>query len=291
MELSQLRAFLTVAREGNLTRAAQQLHLTQPAVSLQIKALQQSLKVQLFLRTPTGMTLTSDGAKLLPLAERVISGSVELMHAAQALNSTLSGHLAIGTILDPEFTRLGAFLKLLVEAHPHISTRLQQGMSGWVEQQIRNGHLDVGYFVGTPARDCHSLVLTSFVYNVVAPQGWRRRVEDKDWKSLATLPWVWSPPESVHNRLLTKVFDQYQSNPGKVAMVDQEASMLDLVKSGIGLSLVRDSVALREARAHGLVIANAVSVTTELSFLCLNSRRHEPTIAHAFQLLHDLWQQ
>jgi DNA-binding transcriptional LysR family regulator len=291
MELSQLRAFLTVAREGNLTRAAQQLHLTQPAVSLQIKALQQSLKVQLFLRTPTGMTLTSDGAKLLPLAERVISGSAELVHAAQALNSTMSGNLAIGTILDPEFTRLGAFLKLLVEAHPHISTRLQQGMSGWVDQQIRDGHLDVGYFVGTPARDCHSLVLTSFVYNVVAPQGWRRRVEDKDWKSLATLPWVWSPPESVHNRLLSKVFDQYQVNPGKVAMVDQEASMLDLVKSGIGLSLVRDSVALREARAHGLVIANAVSVTTELSFLCLNSRRRESAIAHAFQLMQDLWQQ
>ena len=291
MELTQLRAFLAVAREGNLTRAAQQLHLTQPAVSLQIKSLQQSLNVQLFMRTPTGMALTSDGAKLLPLAERVISGSVELMHAARALHSTISGHLAIGTILDPEFTRLGAFLKLLVEAHPHISTRLQQGMSGWVEQQIRKGHLDVGYFVGTPARDCHALVLTSFVYNVVAPQGWRRRVEDKDWTSLATLPWIWSPPESVHNRLLTKVFDQHQVNPGKVALVDQEASMLDLVKSGIGLSLVRDSVALREARAHGLVIANAVSVTTELSFLCLNSRRQETAIVHAFQLMQDLWQQ
>lgn len=291
MELSQLRSFLAVAREGNLTRAAQQLHLTQPAVSLQIKSLQQSLNVQLFMRTPTGMALTSDGAKLLPLAERVINGSAELMLAAQALNSTISGHLAIGTILDPEFTRLGAFLKLLVEAHPHISTRLQQGMSGWVEQQIRNGQLDVGYFVGTPARDCHALVLTSFVYNVVAPQGWRRRVEDKDWKSLASLPWIWSPPESVHNRLLTKVFDQHQVNPGKVAMVDQEASMLDLVKSGIGLSLVRDSVALREARAHGLVIANAVNVTTELSFLCLNSRRQESAISHAFQLIQDLWQQ
>ena len=291
MDLTQLRAFATVAGEGNLTRAAVQLHLTQPAVSLQIKALEQSLKVQLFTRTPTGMVLTGDGAKLLPLAERVIGSSVELSHAAHALNSTLNGHLSIGTILDPEFTRLGAFLKLLVEAHPNIATRLQQGMSGWVEQEIRNGHLDVGYFVGTPARDCHSLVLTSFVYNVVAPQGWRRRVENKDWKSLATLPWVWSPPESVHNRLLTKVFDQYQVNPGKVAMVDQEASMLDLVKSGIGLSLVRDSIALREARAHGLVIANAVSVTTELSFLCLNSRRQETAITHAFQLMQDLWRQ
>ena len=291
MDLTQLRAFATVAGEGNLTRAAMHLHLTQPAVSLQIKALEQSLKVQLFTRTPTGMALTGDGAKLLPLAERVIGGSIELLHAAHTLNSTLNGHLSIGTILDPEFTRLGAFLKLLVEAHPHISTRLQQGMSGWVEQEIRNGQLDVGYFVGTPARDCHSLVLTSFVYNVVAPKGWRRRVEDKDWKSLAGLPWVWSPPESVHNRLLTKVFDQYQVNPGKVAMVDQEASMLDLVKSGIGLSLVRDSVALREARAHGLVIANAVSVTTELSFLCLNSRRQESAITQAFQLMQDLWRQ
>lgn len=291
MDLTQLRAFTMVAEEGNLTRAAAQLHLTQPAVSLQIKALERNLKVQLFVRSPTGMVLTRDGAKLLPLAERIIGSSLELLHAAHALNSILDGHLAIGTILDPEFTRLGAFLKLLVEAHPHVSTRLQQGMSGWVEQEIRNGHLDVGYFVGTPARDCHSLVLTSFVYNVVAPQGWRKRVEDKDWKSLASLPWVWSPPESVHNRLLTKVFDQHQVNPGKVALVDQEASMLDLVKSGIGLSLVRDSVALREARAHGLVIANAVSVTTELSFLCLNSRRQESAITHAFQLMQNLWGQ
>ncbi|MDP4836963.1 MAG: LysR family transcriptional regulator [Burkholderiales bacterium] len=291
MELSQLRAFVMVTKEGNLTRAALQLHLTQPAVSLQIKALQQSLKVQLFTRTSTGMALTSDGAKLLPLAERIISGSVELIHAAHTLHSTIAGDLAIGTILDPEFTRLGAFLKLLVEAHPQISTRLQQGMSGWVEQEIRNGNLDVGYFVGTPARDCHSIVLTSFIYNVVAPPGWRRRVENKDWKSLAALPWVWSPPASVHNRLLTKVFDQYQVNPGKVAMVDQEASMLDLVKSGIGLSLVRESSALREARAHGLVIANAVSVATELSFLCLNNRRREPTIDRTFQLMQDLWQQ
>lgn len=290
MDLTQLRAFVTVARQGNLTRAALQLHLTQPAVSLQIKALQRGLKVQLFTRTPSGMMLTPDGAKLLPLAERIISSSIELVQAAHSLHSTVTGHLAIGTILDPEFTRLGAFLKLLVEAHPNISTRLQQGMSGWVEQQIRSGKLDVGYFVGTPTKDCHSLSLTTFVYNVVAPKGWRKRVENKDWKTLAGLPWIWSPPESVHNRLLTNVFEEHQVDPDKVAMVDQEASMLDLVKSGIGLSLARDSIALREARAHGLVIANAVSVTTELSFLCLSSRRHESVVASSFRLMQDLWQ-
>ncbi len=130
MDLTQLRAFITVAREGNLTRAAERLHVTQPAVSLQLKSLQQTLVVQLFTRTPAGLTLTADGAKLLPLAEKVVAGSQELVQAAHSLHSTLSGKLAIGTILDPEFTRLGAFLKMLVEGYTQVPTDLKHGMLG-----------------------------------------------------------------------------------------------------------------------------------------------------------------
>jgi len=66
--------------------------------------------------------------------------------------------------------------------------------------------------------------------------------------------------------------------------------MLDLVKSGVGLSLVRESIALREAHVHGLVIANQVSLATELSFICLAKRRNEPVIAAIFSLLNTLWQ-
>lgn len=290
MDLTQLRAFVTVAREANLTRAAQLLHLTQPAVSLQIKSLQHSLGVTLFQRSPSGMRLTSEGSKLLPLAEKVLLGSRELLHAARSLTTTVAGSLAIGTILDPEFTRQGAFLKSLVEGYPQISTRLQHGMSGWVQQQIRLGHLDVGYYLGEPDKSCHSITLTSFRYSVLAPQGWKSRVQGKDWDELALLPWIWAPPESVHNRLLSKAFAEHHAEPARVALVDQEASMLDLVKSGIGLSLVRDSTALREAHAHGLVIADRVSVTTELSFICLAQRKQEIPVSTAFTLMHNLWQ-
>jgi DNA-binding transcriptional LysR family regulator len=289
MDLSQLRAFVTVAHEGNLTRAAERLHLTQPAVSLQIKSLQASLNLQLFARTSTGMALTDDGAKLLPFAERVMESMAEFRQGANALHMTLSGTLSIGTILDPEFIRLGAFLRRLVETYPQVSTQLQHGMSGWVLQQIKSGELDVGFFLGTPGRECHFQTLTSFTYNVVAPQGWKSRVAGKDWPALAKLPWIWTPPESAHNRLLSKTFAQYKVTPNKVALVDQEPSMLDLVKSGVGLSLVRESVALREAHAHGLVIADAVSLSTELSFITLAKRRNEPTIAAVFSLLQGLW--
>jgi DNA-binding transcriptional LysR family regulator len=289
MDLTQLRAFITVAREGNLTRAAAQLHLTQPAVSLQIKALQQSLNLVLFTRTPTGMMLTADGAKLLPLAERVLASSRELEQAAHSLNSTLSGKLSIGTILDPEFTRLGGFLKGLVEAYPQVSTELQHGMSGWVQQRIRHGELDVGYYLDEPLPQMHVLPLRNFTYQVLAPAGWEKRVIGKSWSQLAQLPWIWSPPESVHHRLLSKVFGEHGAEPLRVALVDQEASMLDLVKSGVGLSLVRDSIALRESQAHGLVMADSVSLTTQLSFICLSNRRAEPAISTAFQLMDNVW--
>lgn len=290
MDLIQLRAFVTVAREGNLTRAAERLHLTQPAVSLQIKSLQAELNLQLFTRTPSGMALTDDGTKLLPFAERVMESVTEFRQGAASLHSTLSGQVSIGTILDPEFIRLGPFLRRLVETYPQVSTRLQHGMSGWVLQQIRSGALDVGYFLGAPGKEFHAQTLTSFTYNVVAPQGWKNRVAGRDWPELAKLPWIWTPPESAHNRLLTKTFAQYKVTPNKVALVDQEPSMLDLVKSGVGLSLVRESIALREAHVHGLVIADAVSLSTELSFIALAKRKNEPLIAAVFAILQDLWQ-
>jgi DNA-binding transcriptional LysR family regulator len=289
MDPVQLRSFVTVALEGNLTRAAKRLHLTQPAVSLQIKALQANLKLQLFTRTASGMQLTDDGAKLLPFAERVLSSIAEFRQGADSLHSTLSGRLSIGTILDPEFIRLGAFLKQLVEKYPQLSTELQHGMSGWVLNQVRSGALDVGYYLGSPGKDFHAETLTSFTYNVVAPRGWKTRVAGKDWPALSQLPWVWSPPESAHNRLLTRVFAEYRVVPRKVALVDQEPSMLDLVKSGVGLSLVRESIALHEAHTHGLVIADRVHLATELSFICLAKRRQEPAIHAVFSILKALW--
>src|SRR5450830_1080413 len=291
MDLTLLRAFVTVAQEGNLTRAATTLHLTQPAVSLQIKTLQERLQLQLFVRTNAGMRLTDEGTKLLPLAQRQLQYLQEFRQHAAALHQLdqVSGKLAIGTILDPEFIRLGAFLKRLVESYPQLSTQLQHSMSGDVLQQIKSGHLDVGYYLGSPNKSFHRLTLTQFTYCVLAPSGWKNRVAGKDWPALAKLPWIWSPPESAHHRLLSKIFAQYKLTPNKVALVDQEPSMLDLVKSGVGLSLVRESIALREAHAHGLAIADAVSLTTELSFIALAKRRSEPTIEAVFALLKTVW--
>ena len=291
-DLQLLHAFVTVAREGNVSRAATRLHLSQPAVSLQLKRLGESTGLLLFTRTPQGLALSADGAALLPQAERVLAAVGDFQLAAERLNSTVRGRLRIGTILDPQFTRLGVFLRELVESAPQIATELRHGMSGSVLAQIRRDELDVGFYLGDagkPLPDLAARTLTRFSYRVVAPAGWGPQVRGRDWKGLAALPWLATPPESAHHRLLAQVFGPLGLAPRQVALVDQEASMLDLLKSGIGLSLVRDSIAIRESQAHGLVIADRVELACELQFVSRAARAGEPVVASAWAALERVW--
>jgi len=295
-DLQALRAFVAVAREGNVSRAATRLNLSQPAVSLQLKALAELTGLQLFTRTPHGLALTPDGAALLPQAEKALAALADFSQAAQSLHSTVRGRLRIGTILDPEFTRLGAFLRELVETAPQIETELRQGMSGDVLAQIGRGELDVGFYLGLPGEAVtesggpfEARVLSRFSYRVLAPAGWGEQVLGRDWKALAALPWIATPPASAHHRLLAGVFGPLGVMPRQVALVDQEASMLDLVRSGIGLSLVRDSIAIREAQARGLVVADRVSLDCQLCFVSLRARRGEPVVASAWAALGQVW--
>lgn len=308
-----LRAFVAVVREGSVSRAAQRLHRSQPAVSLQLKALAAATGLQLFQRTPHGLALTADGAALLPQAEKALAALADFGQAAQNLQASVRGRLRIGTILDPEFTRLGAFLKELVESAPQIDTELRQGMSGEVLAQLRRDELDVGFFLALPdqlpaGRDgtqpvalapgpggaLRARALTRFTYRVLAPAGWGPRVLGRDWAGLAALPWLATPAGSAHHRLIAQVYGPGSLTglePRRVALVDQEASMLDLVRSGVGLSLVRDSIAIREAQARGLVIADRVQLDCCLSFLCRHERADEPVIAAAWQALQAAWGQ
>ncbi|MEN4917843.1 LysR family transcriptional regulator [Achromobacter spanius] len=287
MDLKHIRTFAAVAREGNLTRAAEHLHLTQPALSLQLKNFQESLDLTLFARTAQGLAPNADGRALLPSALRILDALDDFQRAIGALRDTVQGELRIGTILDPEFLRLGATLQYLVEHYPKIRPTLRHGMSGSVGRQVRLGELDVGFCLGPqdPGGNppgLHAQPLASFAYYVVAPKGWSAQVTGRGWAEIAALPWIWTPPDSVHHRLLSAKFDALGIAPHAVAEVDQEASMLDLVRSGVGLSLARDSIALRESQASGLQLVKGLSIQAELSFVTQASRREDPLVAAAF---------
>lgn len=303
IDLRTLRAFVTVARAGNVTRASEQLLLTQPAVTLQLKRLASNTGITLFRRTSTGLELTREGALLAAKAELVLAALVDFDQTAGHLASRMRGKLRIGTIIDPEFTRLGAFLKALIEVGPGIETTLRHGMSGDVPEGLRQNALDAGFFLGDP-RDfdsvaersdeggptlLHSRELAQLTYRVVAPPSLGSLVRGAGWAQLACLPWIGTPSASVHNRLLARLFADLGLSQNVVAQVDQEASMVAMVRTGVGLSLCRESIALHEQQAHGLVIADAVKISTMLSFICLEARVRDPAITAAFNAIRRVW--
>lgn len=294
--LQSLRAFVMVAREGSVSRAAARLHLTQPAVSLKLKQLQDELDLKLFLRKPQGLVLTPDGQALLPSAEKALATMSAFEQSARALHSTLRGRLRIGTIVDPEFIRLGAFLHRLVERAPQLETELRQGMSGSVLEQVRDGRLDVGFFLAPPgagpgvlASEVAHRELTGFHYYVIAPAGWGQRIVSNEWPELATMPWIVTPENSVHHRLLKGILEPLGLVPHGVAQVDQEACMLDLVRAGVGLSLARDALAMAERQERGLVVVEGVQLPCALSFIWHRDRQDEPLIAEALETLAGVW--
>lgn len=296
MDTALLRALVAVAREGSLTRAAARLHLTQSALSLRLKRLHEAVGVTLLERTPRGMRLTEAGRRLLPAAERALAAGEEFRAAAGGLQGTVSGRLRIGTVVDPEFLRLGLFLRQLTERSPGLSLELAHGMSGAVTRDVEDGDLDVGYTLGQPGLPelqgrFHALQLTAFAYRVIAPPGWAGRVRGRGWRELAALPWIATPPASVHHRLLGRVFAAEGVEPNVVARVDLEPSMLDLVRSGVGLALARESIALQRAHADGTVIADAVSLGAGLGFVCRADRREEPPIRVALEAMEAVWRE
>lgn len=295
--INMILAFVTVAREGSVSRAAEALNLTQPAISHQIKRLSEETGLTLFTRTPTGVSITPDGAALLGKAEQVLEAATDFRRSARQRVGRVTGKLRIGTIVDPEFIRLGRLLSRLRRDYPEIETELSHGVSGDVLAWLSRGQIDAGYYLSAPddfpdaagEHAVHAIRLADFTYRVIAPAGWQGRVESADWQALAALPWIGTPPASVHHRLLARVFAAQGCAPDVVALVDQEASMLEMVRSGIGLSLCRDSIALHEKQSFGLAVADKVSVPACLSFIAQAQNTEVPALSALFALLKDVW--
>ncbi|ATG45640.1 LysR family transcriptional regulator [Phaeobacter piscinae] len=297
--INSILAFVTVAREGSVSRAAEVLNLTQPAISLQIKRLGEETGITLFNRTPTGLQLSHDGTAVLAKAERVLDAMSDFQRSARQRSGRISGKLRIGTIVDPEFIRLGRILARLRTEHPDIETELTHGVSGDIMTWLKRGQIDAGFYLCGPddlapmgldsEEPVHVIKLVDFNYRVIGPVGWQKKIESADWPSLAKLPWIGTPEKSVHYRLLSKVYTNPADRLGVVARVDQEASMLEMVRSGIGLSLCRDSIALHQKQTFGLAVADAVSVPACLCFIALERRKDSPVLSETFKLLLRSW--
>lgn len=136
LEIYQLRTFVTVAQRSHLTQAAELLHLSQPAVTAQIKALEEDFGMPLFERSTGGVTLTRVGQELLPQAQAILTAARDLMNHSRMLKGEMKGKALIGTITTPEMTNIGPWVAALAEKYPLIDIQLQHGVTGQILNKV-----------------------------------------------------------------------------------------------------------------------------------------------------------
>lgn len=291
MELYQIRAFVTVAELGHLTRAAERLHVSQPALSGQIKALESRLELKLFERAPNGMVLTPAGRQVLPRALEVIAAVDEFRQAASRVSGQVAGTLRVGTVSDPESIRLGRVLAATLRLHPRLELVVSHQMSGEALEGVRDGRLDASFYFGErPGAEIDALELRKIPYRIAVPASWAHHTDSADWSTLASVPWVRTPQISTYHALVTELFAQHGLPlPSRFVEADDETVIANLVASGVGASLMREEVAQELEREGNVRIWGSARVVSTLWFIALASRRDDPLIEAAFGLVRDSW--
>jgi DNA-binding transcriptional LysR family regulator len=290
MELYQLKTFVTVAEEGHLTRAANRLHTSQPAISAHIKSLEEELGVPLFVRTPKGMKLTREGDVLRKQAEKALSTIADIQSHALSLKEEVSGTIKLGLHIDPQFLRIDALLSYMQNHHCKLDFHLLQRWSWLQPEALKKGEIDGGFVYGIPEQtEIEVVSLRQFNILVVAPIKWKNRLEGAGWEEIAKMPWIWTPPTCQFCKIASRAFEKRNLYPIRVTVADQEPVIKTLVASGVGLAIMIEDEALEAQRQGKVAIWSEIVDTIDLSFLYYRKRKKDPLITSLLDGIMETW--
>ncbi len=291
MELYQLRTFVTVAEHGNLTQAAEVLHLSQPAVTAQIKALEEEFGLPLFERIAGGVALTRAGSELIEEARTLLAGARHLRENAQQMSGKTRARLRLGTTLTPQLLRLGPLCRALHESHPLLDMELRPGLSGDILNLVRKKELDAGFFIGrNPYSNVAGWPLASLHFSVIAPPDWQDKTSG-DVRSLGKLPWIGALPFSAQHALHQEFWRQHNLHPKTVLAGGQEADFPELVAAGLGLALLRESLAREWATQGRVLVIPGLELKTDLSFITASDNADGQLLREVRTLLEKIWKE
>ena len=144
MLFRQMECFLAVARLGNVSRAAEEMYLTQPTLTARIKGLEDELGDQLFIRTSRGMRLTEAGKEFVPYAERCLASVEEGRQRLRELRGASGGRLALGTSPGVSTYALPAILERFTAAHPRVAVSVRTGHSEDILKMVLKEEVHLG---------------------------------------------------------------------------------------------------------------------------------------------------
>ena len=171
MEIKSLRYFLAVAREENMTRAAEILHVTQPTLSKQLKALEDELGKKLFIRHSFSIKLTDEGILLKNRAEDLVSMADKIEKEFVALDDVTGGDLYLGLAESYQISLLVREINTFKKSYPGLRYHITNGDTEQVAEKLDKGLLDFAVLAETPDSSKYEALVfpESDIWGVVMP--------------------------------------------------------------------------------------------------------------------------
>ncbi|MER5428474.1 LysR family transcriptional regulator [Streptomyces sp. NPDC002588] len=260
MDIRQLRAIVTVAEAGSVTRAAELLHLVQPAVTRQIRTLEQELGVDLFERTGQGMRPTQAGAIMVERARRALNELERARAEVQPAPGEVTGIVTLGLLESTTDLLAEPLVTALSRDHPGIELRLLTAYSGHLQQWLDDGDLDLTLLYdldSTPSLNARPLLRERLW--AVAPAGAGLRAERPvGFAEAAARPLVL--PASGHGlrRLIDAAAVRSGADMDVVVQTNSMRVQKRLVLAGQGWTIL-PGVGIAEDVARGVLSAAPLS--------------------------------
>lgn len=244
MDIKQLIYFLTIAEEGNISKAAERLHMAQPPLSQQLKLLEEELGVILFERNTRRMKITDAGQLLQSRAQQIIELMEKTSKELNDLKEGSQGVLSIGTISSAGETLVPIVVQDFHKAYPGVDFRIKESSTFEILELVKRGVVEVGV-IRTPFN------LETFDYISLPEEPMMAAAMDSLLgmnKTSMSLDELKGKPLLFHNRYANNIEEACRKSgfePKVKCRIDDTRTMLNWASSGMGIALIpRDMMTL-----------------------------------------------
>ncbi|WP_142061076.1 LysR substrate-binding domain-containing protein [Pseudarthrobacter sp. B4EP4b] len=288
MEIRHLRYFLVLAEELHFNRAAERLHIAQPALSQQVRQLEKELDVELFIRTTRKVELTLAGASLKKHALEILSNVESVKDLVARVATGETGRLTLGFTGSATYDLLPRIARAVTEKMSGVSLVLRGEMATASQiEALRSNAIDIGFLRPPISGEFHQRVVRTDYLSLLMPASHPLAGEESiDLAQMADESFI-QYSASADPATFTIVSSAYQQ-AGFEAIVHQEVDatsvMVSLVAAGLGMALVPNSVS--HVRVDGAVIRPLSSPIIPMNLVAAWKVENDlPAISRFIQIL------
>ncbi|WPC24670.1 LysR family transcriptional regulator [Brachyspira hyodysenteriae] len=248
MDIKSLKYFLTAAREGSITKAANSLNLTQPNLSRQINNLEKEIGKKLFIRSNYSIKLTSDGILLKKRAEEIIDMIDKTRKEFQSSEDIIAGDIYIGSAETYYIKLIANIIKNIRKSHPNIIYHIHSGAYSEITEKLDKGLLDFGILIGNIDSSKYDYIDIPYkeVYGLLMRKdshlSKNKFIEKKD---LFDIPII-CPKIFFNNKIQTSKFNEWIGNDFDKLNIILTYNLIYnaalMVEEGIGYALTIDKL-------------------------------------------------